>query len=89
MVNEPVRPFIVKMRIIVPKTGAQGEVVVIIDTDFTHCLINLPTVLKLGIQTKKITPPIHFEQVEESLIATLLTEPMRLEMDDTGRASTS
>lgn len=67
----------------VPKTGAQGEVDSIIDTGCTH--ISLPLCQKLDIQMKPLASPIHYEQINGSLIggapAILVTESIRLEMD--------
>lgn len=52
LVSETICRFIIKSKLAVPKTGAQGEVEAIIDTGCTRCLISLPTVLKLGIRMK-------------------------------------
>ncbi|XP_060545015.1 retrotransposon-derived protein PEG10 isoform X5 [Pantherophis guttatus] len=69
-----------------PKTGTQGTFQALIDSGCTRCLINLPTVLKLGIRVKKLNHPIQFEQVDGSLVeetyATHLTEPVKLELAD-------
>lgn len=57
---------------------------ILIDSGYTRCLINLPTVLKLGIHTKLLPIAMKFEQVDVSLIgdspAKHLTELLCLEM---------
>lgn len=68
MVSEAIHPFAIWSKLVVQKTGAQGEVEAIIDMGCTLCLINLPMVLKLGIEMKTMTQPIQFNQVDESLI---------------------
>lgn len=69
MVSEVILPFAIQSRLVVPKTGVQEEVEAIIDRGCTHCLISLPTVLRLEIRTKPLTHPIRFEQVVGLLIA--------------------
>ncbi|XP_060539018.1 uncharacterized protein LOC132709560 [Pantherophis guttatus] len=86
MVSGPVHPFLFPIRLTAPKTGAQETFQALIDSGSTRCLINLPTVLKLGIRAKQLKQPIRFEQVDGSLVggtyATHLTEPVRLELAD-------
>lgn len=68
MVNEVICPFTIQSKLVVPKTGVQGEVEAIIDRGCIHCLISLSTVLKFGIMTKTMTRPIWFEQVNGLLM---------------------
>lgn len=55
MMSKPIHTFAIKAKIIAPKTGAHKELKAIIDTGCTHYLINLPTILRLGIRMKKLT----------------------------------
>lgn len=54
------------------------------DTQCPRCLISLPAVQKLGIDTKPLGHPICFGQVDGTLVgiapATLVMELIRLEM---------
>lgn len=68
MVSKAIHPFVIKLRIVVPRTGTQGDIEAIIDTGCTRCLTSLPTVQKLVIRTKPLACPISFEQVDGSLI---------------------
>lgn len=68
IVSEAICPFVIKSRLVVPKTGDQGEMEIIIDTGCTRCLVSLPTVQKLGIRTKPLANPICFEQIDGSQI---------------------
>lgn len=56
-------PFTIPAKRIAPKTGARTELEVLIDPGCTRCLINLQTVLKLGIRAKRLSLAMKFEQL--------------------------
>lgn len=49
MVSQAISPFAIPAKPIVPKTRAQAEIDVLIDSGCTQCLINLLMVIILGI----------------------------------------
>lgn len=49
MVSGAVCPFSILLRIVVPKTGDQGDLEALIDSGCTHWLMSMPMVLRLGI----------------------------------------
>ncbi|ETE60755.1 Tf2-1, partial [Ophiophagus hannah] len=65
MVSGAICPFSIKTCIRVPGTRTQGELEAIVDT---RCLISPQTVQKLARKTTPLNHPIHFEQVDSSLI---------------------
>lgn len=64
MIRGALHPFALKILLVVPETGVQGDIEAIIDTGCT----SPHTVEQLGIRTWPLPHPISFEQVNRMLI---------------------
>ncbi|KAK9395807.1 RTL1: Retrotransposon-like 1 [Crotalus adamanteus] len=86
MVSQPISPFAIPISLTSPTTGQTGEYQALIDSGCTQCLVSKGVVKKVGIRVHRLARPIHFEQVDGSLLgeapATLVTEPVRLDMGE-------
>lgn len=60
------------MKIVVPNLGVKGAVKALLASGCTQCLASLQTVWKLGLQLRKLWQPIIFEQVDGSIMGSLL-----------------
>lgn len=84
MVSWPIPPFAIAAKLLVPKTGVQTDLNVLIDLGCSRCLISLPAVLKVEVCTKLLSIAMRFKQANGSLTgsspATHVTEPISLQM---------
>lgn len=64
MVSQLILPFVFLVKVIVPNTGAQMDLNLLIDPGCTRCIINLPMVVKLGIHANLLPLAMRFEQAD-------------------------
>ncbi|KAK9395824.1 retrotransposon-derived protein PEG10 [Crotalus adamanteus] len=84
MVSQQILPFSLPAKLVIPTSGAQIDLNVLIDSGCTRCIISLAFAMKMGIRAKQLSKPMRFEQADGSLMGgtliTQLTEPLRLEI---------
>lgn len=82
MVSKPVKPFLIS--VVIRTASETRECKALVDSGYTRCLMSTAMAGRLGVCLKRLSNPIHFEQMDGSLLggrpATHITEQVTLEI---------
>lgn len=68
MVSESIRPFVIPVTIMAPKSGGRGVFEAPIDLGCTSCLLSLSATTNLGIRARKLAKAMRFKQMDGSVL---------------------
>lgn len=67
MVSYPVNPVIIPIELMVQSLGPKENLVALLDSGYTRCLVNPALVEKLTVRLKQLKVPIVFYQLDISM----------------------